>query len=129
MWQTLSIIKLIALELNQENYFSDTTFIFTIELLMTITINILLKFASKNEGKNDENFNKIQEYVLSPILNLLNWFYTNYFLNSEFVVEPLRFLLEKCGAQFDIYGWDLFCKITDLILFSENEAKKFKNSI
>ena len=124
MWQTLSIIKLIALELNQENYFSDTTFIFTIELLMTITINILLKFASKNEGKNDENFNKIQEYVLSPILNLLNWFYTNYFLNSEFVVEPLRFLLEKCGTQFDIYGWDLFCKITDLILFSENEAKK-----
>ena len=48
MGQTLSIIKLIALELNQENYFSDTTFILSIELLMAITINILLKFVSKN---------------------------------------------------------------------------------
>ena len=58
MGQTLSIIKLIALELNQENYFSDTTFILSIELLMAITINILLKFVSKNERKNNENFNK-----------------------------------------------------------------------
>ena len=73
----LNIIKLFASELNQENYFSDTIFKFTIELLISIIINILQKFDPKIEGKNDENFNekKIQEYVLSPILNLLNGFY------------------------------------------------------
>ena len=122
----LSIIKLFASKLNQENYFSDSIFKFTIELLISIIINVFQKFDSKNEGKNDENFNekKIQTYVLTPILNLLNGFYSNYFLNSEFVIEPMMFLLEKCGTQFDIYGWDCFCKIIDLILFSENEAKK-----
>ena len=68
------------------------------QLLMAIIINILQKFNSKNEGKNDENFNekKIQEYVLSPILNLLNGFYANYFLNSEDMsVLKLKFIFFK----------------------------------
>ena len=37
---------------------------------MTITINILLKFVSKNEGKNDENFNK-KKFKNMPYLQSL----------------------------------------------------------
>ena len=122
----LSIIKLFALELNQENDFCDTIVKFTIDLLFCIIIHILLKFNLKKEEIKDENFNnkKIQTYLLLPILNLLNGYYNNYFLNTEYVVNPLKLLLEKCGTQFDINGWDSFFKCIDLILFSKSEAKK-----
>ena len=122
----LSLIKLFASELTQENEYTDSILKFTVELLISIIIHILLKFNYNKEEKIDENFNekKIQAYVFTPILNLLNGFYNNFFLNSEFVVNPLKYLLEKCGTQLNVYGWDCFFKSIDLILYSENEAKK-----
>ena len=127
IWEKiLSIIKLFSAELTQENDYSDSILKFTVEILISIIIHILLKFNYKNEENIDENFSekKIQKYVLSPILNLLNGFYNNFFLNSELLVNPFKYLLEKCGTQFDIFGWDCFFRVIDLILFSENEANK-----
>ena len=127
IWEKIiSIVKLFTSELTQENDYTDSIFKFSIELIINVIIHILLKFDYKNEEKVDDNFSekKVQAYVLSPILNLLNGSYNNYFLNSELIVNPLKFLLEKCGTHFDLYGWDCFFKSIDLILFSENEAKK-----
>ena len=127
----LSVINLFSTKLNQENDFSETIFKFTIDLLIHIIIHVLLKFNLKKEEIKNLNFaeKNIQSYLLSPILNLLNGYYNNFFIDSGMMVNPLKLLLEKCGTKLDLYGWDSFFKCIDLILFSQNEAKNYYETL
>ena len=120
----ISIIKLFSSELKQKNDFSETIFKFIIDSLSYIIVHILLKYNNKNEVNENFKEKKIQINVLSPILNLLDGNYNDYFINPDLVSNALKFLLEKCGTIFNVSGWDIFFKCIDLILFNEDEEKK-----
>ena len=127
----LSIIKLFAFELKHKNNFAETIFKFTVDLLSYIIVNILIKFnynEEKKEEKNYENFieKKIQPYLLSPLLNLLNGYFKDFILNPEIAIGPLKFIFEKCNSNFNILGWDSFFKCMDLILSNEDEKINFE---
>ena len=120
----ISIIKLFSSELKQKNNFSETIFKFIIDSLSYIIVHILLKYNNQKELNENFSEKKIQINVLSPILNLLDGNYNDYFINPDLVSSPLKILLEKCGTIFNVSGWDIFFKCIDLILFNEDEEKK-----
>ena len=120
----ISIIKLFSSELKQKNNFSETIFKFIIDSLSYIIVHILLKYNNQREINENFSEKKIQINVLSPILNLLDGNYNNYFINPDLVSSPLKFLLDKCGTIFNVSGWDIFFKCIDLILFNEDDEKK-----
>ena len=120
----VSIIKLFAFDLNEENNFSNTIFKFAIDLLGYIVITILNKYKIKEEDEKDEKniFNKknIQNNIFSPFINLLNGYYNNFFINPSFMIEPFKNIVEKCGTKLDINGWNNLFEGIKLILQNKN---------
>ena len=84
----------------------------------------MLKYNNQKEINENFSEKKIQINVLSPILNLLDGNYNDYFINPDLVSSPLKFLLDKCGTILNVSGWDIFFKCIDLILFNEDDEKK-----
>ena len=132
VWDTiLSTVKLFANELRQENNYSETIFKFTIELISCIIVNVLLKFnyqENKRDEKNYENFNekKIQTYLLTPFINLLEGYYNDFILAPELLINPINFILENCGTKLNIYGWENFLNCFNSILFENDEKKNIE---
>ena len=121
LWdKIISIVKLLALELNEENNYSNTIFKFTIDLLGYIVISILIKHNKKVE-ENDEFFNdkNMQNNIFTPFINLLNGYYNNYYINSNYMINPFKNIIEKCGTKLNIYGWNKFFEGIKLILINK----------
>ena len=133
LWdKILSIIKLFAFDLNEENTYSNTILKFTIDLLGYIVIDILHKFTlNKNINKdtneiNDEDDNNIfslkniQFTLFTPFINLLNGYYNNFIINPSYMINPFKNIVEKCGTKLDLNGWNHLFEGINLILEKKN---------
>ena len=120
----LSIVKLFSIELSEKNNFSDTIIKFFLDLLSYIIITILIKYKIKDEDEKDQNnmFNKknIQTNIFTPFINLLNGYYNSYKINSNFMTDPLKNIVEKCGTKLNLYGWNHIFECINLILRNQD---------
>ena len=119
-----SIIKLFSLQINQNNSFTNTLFKFTVEALAYLIIHILIKFKIKDNINNNDKKDINQNDIFSPFLNLLNGNFNDFHIKSEYMVNPLKNILEKCGTQLDTYGWSNFFECISLILNDINNKNK-----
>ena len=121
LWdKILSLIKLFAFEINEENNYSNTLFKFTIDLLGYIIITILIKCDKKMEEKEEFFNNKnLQINLFNPFINLLNGYYNNFHINSNYMINPFKKIIEKCGTKLNIYGWNQFFNGLNLILINK----------
>ena len=119
LWdKILSIIKLFAFELNEGNNYSNTIFKFTAELLSYIIISIIIKYKNINNEEKENPFNEknVQNTLFIPFDNLLNGYYNNFYINSSFMINPFKNIVDKCGTKLNIYGWNHLFEGINLIL-------------
>jgi len=120
----LSIVKLFSFDLSEKNNFSDTIIKFFMDLLSYIIITILIKYKIKDEDEKDEknlfNNKNIQTNIFSPFINLLNGYYNNYKINSSFMTDPLKNIVEKCGTKLNLHGWNHIFECINLILRNQD---------
>ena len=125
LWnKLLSIIKLFAFESNEENDYYNTILKFTVEFLGYIIITILIKYNDIKIIEEDEkgifNEKNIQSNLFIPFQNLLNGYYNNFVINPNFMVNPLKNIIENCGTKLNIFGWNCIFEGINLSIGNKN---------
>ena len=121
IWDKIvSLVKLFAFELKEENNFSNTILKFNSDMLGYIIINILIKYKNikiiEDNEKSVFNIKNYQDNIFIPPINLLNGYYNNFHLNPSYMIYPFKNIVEKCGTKLNINGWKHIFEGIHLIL-------------